>query len=296
MFADAIEKTAQFTRPIHSILRIYEGKKVIPASGTLFFVNEEGWAVTCKHVVEMLFKTDKINEVYRNFKAERDKLLKGAKNARNVIKGLETKYHYTEESIIEIRNRFMDCVDKMSGFTSHMHPQYDLALLHFNDYQELHYSSHAVFKRDGASIRQGDILCRLGYPFPEFTNYRYNETADILEWTNEGHSSSPRFPIEGMVTRFMGEQNKVIGIELSTPGLRGQSGGPLFDAKGIVYGMQFSTRHLHLGFDMVEKEILINNKYKKISDYSFMHLGQCVHVNIIKDFMREMNVKFHEDA
>ena len=81
---------------------------------------------------------------------------------------------------------------------------------------------------------------------------------------------------------------------MSTPGLRGQSGGPLFDDKGTVYGMQFSTKHLHLGFDLINKEILVENKPIKISDYSFLHLGQCVHVDVIKEFLKEKSVSFHE--
>ncbi len=37
MFSEAIEKVAQYTRPIHSIVRTYGGKKVVPASGHFIF-------------------------------------------------------------------------------------------------------------------------------------------------------------------------------------------------------------------------------------------------------------------
>ena len=93
----------------------------------------------------------------------------------------------------------------------------------------------------------------------------------------------------------MADENKLFGIELSTPGLKGQSGGPLFSKNGIVYGMQSSTKHLHLGFDIMNKEIMVNNTVKKVSDYSFIHLGQCIHVDIIKEFLKEKNVKFYEE-
>ena len=159
----------------------------------------------------------------------------------------------------------------------------------------MHYSGHARFLKTGSAIRQGNFLCRLGFPFPEFNNFRYNEPADDIEWTTTGIQASPRFPIEGMVTRFLAEENKLYGIELSTPGLRGQSGGPLFNENGTIYGMQFSTKHLHLGFDLVDKEILVDNKTKKITDYSFIHLGQCIHVDVIKEFLAEMNVNFYEE-
>jgi hypothetical protein len=145
-------------------------------------------------------------------------------------------------------------------------------------------------------VKQGKFLCRLGFPFPEFTNFRYQEAADDIEWTQEGNIHSPRFPLEGMITRHLADAQGIYGIELSTPGLRGQSGGPLFDEKGLVYGMQFSTKHMHLGFDMENKEVMIGGRVKHINDYSFLHLGQCIHASAIKAFLREHGVRYYEEA
>ena len=293
MFVESIEKAAQFTRPIHSIIRTYAGKKIIPGAATLFFVNEEGYAVTCKHVIELLAASENLNKQYSHFKTERDKLARDG-NFKKHLKGLELKYKYTEESLVQVKNTFVDCVDSMSGFTWHLHPKHDLAILKFNDYKSLRYNEHAIFLKDSSSTRQGEFLCRLGFPFPEFTNFKFNEANDDIEWTQEGITASPRFPIDGMVTRFLADENGLYGIELSTPGLRGQSGGPLFNKGGIVYGMQFSTKHLHLGFDLIDKEIVSNNKLKKVSDYSFLHLGQCINADTIKAFLKEKNVKYYE--
>lgn len=294
MFKEAIEKVAHFTRPVHTIIRTYGGKKIIPGAATFFFVNEEGYAITCKHVVELLASSDHININYAKFKQERDRLTKDHNYKKN-LKGLELKYKLNSESVIQIKNTFLDCVDTMSGFTWLLHPVYDLAILKLNGFTKLHYKDFAQFKKGPAQIYQGEFLCRLGFPFPEFTNFNYNETADDIEWNSNGIVGSPRFPIEGMVTRFLAEDNKLYGIELSTPGLKGQSGGPLFNKEGIVCGMQFSTKHLHLGFDIEEKEITVNNQLKTISDYSFIHLGQCIHSDIIKEFLVENKVKFYEE-
>ena len=293
MFVDSIENAAQYTRPIHSIIRTYAGKKIVPGAATLFFVNEEGFAVTCKHVIELLAASDNLNKQYSSFKAERDKLPRDGQ-FKKYLKGLELKYKYTGESIVQVKNTFVDCVDSMSGFTWHLHPKYDLAILKFNDYKNLRYKGHSIFLKDSTTIRQGEFLCRLGFPFPEFTNFRFNETNDDIEWIQEGVTASPRFPLDGMVTRFLADESGLFGIELSTPGLKGQSGGPLFNKDGIVYGMQFSTKHLHLGFDIIDKEIVSNNKTQKVSDYSFLHLGQCVHADIIKKFLKEKQVKYYE--
>lgn len=293
MFISAIENVANFTRPIHTIVRNYNGKQILPGAATIFFVNGEGYAITCKHVIEVLASSEHMKDNYEQFKEERDKLPKDGKYKMS-LRGLEMKYKYTDETSIQIKNMFVDCVDYMSGFSWHMHPHYDLAILKFNDYKNLSYSGHAVFKKETDDIKQGQYLCRLGFPFPEFTNFQYNENLDDIEWIATGVNISPRFPIEGMITRFLVEENKLYGIEMSTPGLKGQSGGPLFDKDGIVYGMQFSTKHLHLGFDIVDKEILTNNKIKKVSDYSFIHLGQCIHASVIKEFLASHNVKYYE--
>ena len=96
--------------------------------------------------------------------------------------------------------------------------------------------------------------------------------SDMDIYTNP---NSPTFPIDGIITRLIIQHNRLGGIEMSTPGLRGQSGGPLFDANGIIYGMQSSTRHLHLGFDLENFEIPSGNQSKKITKTPFLHVGQC---------------------
>ena len=69
MFKESIEKVANFTRPIHTIQRTYGGKQIIPGTATLFFVNEEGYAITCKHVIELLVASENLTKNYKNFKS-----------------------------------------------------------------------------------------------------------------------------------------------------------------------------------------------------------------------------------
>lgn len=294
MFVNAIEKAAKFTRPIHTISKSYRSNDITPGAATLFLINDEGYAITCRHVIELLIQSDQVVKNYNAFKAERDKLPRDGKYKRQ-LEGLKIKYNISDNTTVQLKNSFVECVDKMSGFTWHLHTQFDLAILKFNDFTKLLCSEFAVFKKDTSDIQQGKYLCRLGFPFPEFNNFKYNDTIDEIEWTNTGVNGSPRFPIEGMVTRFLGDpKGGKYGIELSTPGLRGQSGGPLFDNDGLVCGMQSSTKHLHLGFDMENAEIMSKGQKKKVSDYSFIHLGECIHVDVIKDFLRQHNVKFNE--
>ena len=100
--------------------------------------------------------------------------------------------------------------------------------------------------------------------------------------------------MDGILTRHLiGVGNRVFGLELSTPGLRGQSGGPLFDINGIVCGMQSATNSLPLGFDQENREIKVKGVAKKVNDYSFIHLGHCIHIDVIKEFMDANGVKYN---
>ena len=293
MFAQAIEKVSRFIRPVYTIRKRLADNYVLSSSATLFFVNNEGCAITCKHVVGLLIEAEKVNRNYSHYKAELGQLPQDEYYLENCSK-LKDRYNLKDDSTVQIKSSFQNCVEPMAGFFWHLHPDYDLAVLQFKGFDRLLYQSHAVFLKNTDSIRQGDFLCRLGFPFPEFSNFSYNQDADEIEWTDKGTPGSPMFPVEGMVTRFMGHNGVKFGIELSTPGLIGQSGGPLFDRNGIIYGMQFQTKSLHLGFDVVDAEVMVKNRREHVSDYAFMHLGNCIHVDIIKDFLRANNIRFDE--
>lgn len=296
MFVDAIEKVSKYTRPIHIISREYGSDIVVAGAATMFFINELGHAITCKHVAAILAQADKINQTFQEFKKAEAGLTGSGGKYNRKLKELESKYQYKERVTIQLKNLFINCVDKMSGAEIKLHPTEDLAIIKFQGFEKLLYEGYATFLKDSSKIKQGKYLCRLGFPFPEFSNFKYNESNDDIEWTDEGRRDTPRFPIDGIITRnLLGADGTVKGIEISTPGLRGQSGGPLFDKDGLVYGMQSSTHHLHLGFDIKDQEIKEGSKTRKVSNHPFLHLGQCVHVDVIKSFLRENNIKFYEN-
>jgi hypothetical protein len=297
MFVKAIEEAALYTRAIHTISRTYSGI-ISPGSATLFFVNDEGVAVTCKHVAELIVGADKINTDYEQFKKEKSKYAPDNNYKKNLL-SLELKYKLKAENTIQYKNNFIDCVDRSSKLECILHPTLDLAILKFTGYNKLLYRSYARFVKDTSKIKQGRSLCRLGFPFPEFNNFSYNQQTDDIEWIQGGSSNSPSFPIDGIITRFVGGmseygEQQITGIELSTPGLRGQSGGPLFDSDGLVYGIQSMTGHLHLGFDIHNMEIVLDGKKAKVSNQPFLHVGICVHAERIKEFLSVNNIKYYE--
>lgn len=293
MFVNAVESVSRFTRPIHSITRNYGSTRVSPGSATLFFVNDDGDAVTCRHVAEQLINAENVSQQYALFIQSRFRLKNDAHYDSN-LKELEQQFNYKPDTIIQIKNNFFNSFDKITGFDCHIHPQFDIAILRFKGFQKKYYSGYATFIGSSSEVKQGKSLCRLGYPFPEFTNFEYNYQADDIQWATTGQPHSPSFPIDGIVTRLMLQHGRIGGIEMSTPGLRGQSGGPLFDDKGVIFGIQSSTRHLHLGFDLENFEIPSGSATKKITNTPFLHVGQCVHADVIKEFLSQHNVKFFQ--
>jgi len=253
MFSNAIQEISNFTRPILFVERL-NSDKLIPGSATLFFINEDGYALTCKHVV-----TNIINV---------------ANNSNKAI------------------FKFDGCYKKIKDVKIIMHDTYDLAIIKFNGDIPL-YSSYAYLKKD-ITVTPGKFLVRSGFAFPEFNNFKIDIVTDKLIFTNTGNQNTPLFTNEGMVTRLVSNEKEIKGIELSTPGIKGTSGGPLYDEKGIIYGIQSLSKHYHLGFDIVDQNTLINGEYKSISNYPFISLGECISINIIKDFLNKNNIKYYE--
>jgi hypothetical protein len=293
MFVKSIEAVSEFTKPIHNITRTYGGL-LSPGTATLFFINENGVAITCKHVLNLVLQAEAINLQYSQFRNEKNKLANDGKFKRNIA-GLELKYNYKKETLIQIKNNFINAVSPVTELRSYAHPTLDLAILIFEGFNQKHYNSHATFVKDPNKIKQGKYLCRIGYPFPEFNNFKYNGSADDIEWTKEGNQHTPSFPIDGIITRFISNGQEIVGIEMSTPGLRGQSGGPLFDTSGLIYGMQSETGHLHLGFDIKDMEIVHDGKKTRVSNSPFLHVGRCIHADQIKAFLKMHQIKYYEE-
>ncbi len=289
MYVKAIETVSGFTRPIHSIIRYENSTNVVPGSATLFFINDKGTAITCRHVAELIIKAEQINRSFHERKS---------RNVQGDVVHYSVEYKEgrpaLQPPIVQIKNNFVNCFDTLTGFNCLMHPLYDLAILQFSGFTKILYSGYARFLHDYTQLRQGKALCRLGYPFPEFNNFRYHPELDEIEWTGSGITNSPSFPIDGIITRLIARNQVPDGIEMSSPGLRGQSGGPLFDQDGVIYGMQSATAHLHLGFDLTDFPVQDGGLVKKVTNSPFLHVGQCVHVQIIKEFLTQHAIPFTE--
>lgn len=116
----------------------------------------------------------------------------------------------------------------------------DIILLRIKDYKRGSIKVFPKFLRgSNGELHQGTPLVRLGYP-------RGKPHSDIaVTWDElgnqfkiEGTPTVNSFYNEGIVMRYVDRENDARLVELSSPALLGQSGGPLLTAEGFVAGVQ----------------------------------------------------------
>ena len=262
VFADAIEIAAGFTRPIVVSTRTEDGT-VQCSIGAFMFVNDAGWALTAGHLMQPL----------RAMEAQAAEQEKGG--VKPPTRLTHVSYWWGADGI----------------FVTDLHVDFDrdLALAHLNGFESETIPSFPVFGQPAAALRSGDSLCRLGYPMHQ-ASATFDETTGAFSLA-PGVTPIPRFPIDGIYTRDAVKENVTTGrkvryLETSSPGLRGQSGGPIFDTSGRVWAVQSSTVHVPLGFSPV----MPHPDGSKTVEHQFMNLGLGCHVDEVLAFLDSHDV------
>lgn len=206
------------------------------------FVSRDGWFVTAGHILRQIHTLDQAVK---------------ANAAKRKLRGDDvTHYVYTigQRSSNEISMHVNGAIDLGIGRLANVTPP------------ERH-----VFPRFRVrDVEQGELLCRFGCPFTE--DLQPTWTADGgFEFANV--FPVPTFVNEALVSRFvnipMDNENVGKWIETSSPGLRGQSGGPLADADGLICGIQVNTAHYPLGF-------------QGKGSNQVLHVGRAVHSQTVR--------------
>lgn len=289
MFSDAYKKASCFTRPVVISTRFFDGS-VESGCGAFVVLNDEGWIITVAHIWESFFAyQNHAKEIAdHNVKVqaiEQDQKL-DAKHKRKRLANLKINSRWITN------HSFWWSYDGAQLKDVKPLPDGDLAIGRLEPFDPKLIATYPVLKDAAINFNHGTSLCRLGFPFHEI-KASFDAGKNTFELA-PGSLPFPLFPIEGIYTRQVlagkSKDNKydIKFLETSSPGLRGQSGGPIFDTKGTVWSLQSRTVNFPLGFS---PKVMKNGK--EIEENQFLNVGWGVHIELIVTFLRDNGVKFH---
>jgi len=285
MFAAALRRVIPFTHPAIISKRLASGQ-VECACATFIVLNAEGWILTAAHVINELVAKQTHDRERAKYEADVAAIVADARLNAKQRKREIAKLPRNPQWITNVAYWWGAdgvCADNFVG-----DPLTDLALSKLEPFDPAQVAAFPVFRDPANELVPGTSLCRLGFPFHEISA-TYDESADVFRLP-DGTLPVPRFPMDGIYTRGAIFLDKASGrrveyVETSTPGLRGQSGGPIFDVEGRICGLQSRTNHLTLGFSPVVKR-----EGKEVREHQFLNVGLGAHVKEILAFLQAHGV------
>lgn len=285
MFAKACERVYKFTRPLIISTRTVDGT-VSSSCGTFIIINPEGWILTAGHLFDSFVKYQqdmkKIKEVEEINARKASMAVPGAMTLPDIIQ-LDPKW-ITNHS-------FWWGGDGLRITSVYVNREIDIALAKLDGFRPDMVQEYPIF-RDPDTMRPGTSICRTGFPFANIAT-DFDEGSKSFRIRN-GVLPLPFFPNDGIHTRNVLKQNKskegnydMLYVETSTPGLKGQSGGPIFDTNGHIYAMQVQTNHIPLGFHPISEY-----DGKSIVENQFLNVGIGVHGKLLQQIMRDHHISF----
>jgi hypothetical protein len=288
VFADAILKAERYTLPVIFSKRYWSGA-VEARLAAFMVINEAGWILTSWHLMADFVIFDQHTQEMRAYQSQVTQIRSSGQLSERE-KERQVKRLRAEPGWITNLSYFWGQSGVPTPRTFFRDELADIALLKLDSLDTSQIREYPVFKNPATGLPVGTLLCRLGFPFHAVkTDFdpgtgNFNVAPGVLP--------VPFFPLEGMHTRVAqvvdastGRQAKF--VETSSPGLGGQSGGPIFDSEGNVWAMQSRTMHLPLGFSPKVKEA-----NREVVEHQFLNLGLGAHVEEIIRILRANRVSF----
>lgn len=288
MFAQACALVRQFMQPVIISIRFYD-KTTACDGGNFVVLNEEGWIITVAHLFESFqtFKkhTEAIKEFQTNQQAVQEKPWLTAKQKRKSLHSIKANPRWITN------HSFWWGKDGVSLKDIKILPEADLAVGRLEPFDPAFVKTYPTIKDPTTNLNPGTSLCKLGFPFHELKTSFNEETGNFM--LPPGVLPLPLFPLEGIFTRNVlagkskDERYEIKLLETSSPGLRGHSGGPVFDTKGTVWAIQSRTHHFALGFSPK-----VTKDGKKVEEHQFLNVGLGIHPELIVLFLRDNGIDF----
>lgn len=282
MYKKSIKNNSKYLIPFTEGIKFYGSDDIEHVIGTMILLNKHGDVLTCRHIAERIIFNSEYNNKY--------KLLLNQINKSNnrTRRRLEKENDLQKDTVVMSNITFPFKI--MGNVDIICHGYLDLAVIRFKNLN-VNLDNYPVFSKE--LPEQGQSVCKLGFAFPEYSMYEYSKEKNSIIIKDEKIENYPLFPLDGIVTRLvMDEHNKLSMFETSTPGIRGQSGGPVFSPEGLVYGIQSMTSHLDLNFD-VNQTVRRGPEEKMINYTPFINLGICVSSKEIIDFLKQNDIEFN---
>ena len=279
MFSKAYRIAAPFTRPLVTSTRLHNGD-VRTETATFTVVNDEGWVITAGHVFDSFvkFQSD------QNKMKEIEEINSKRSNRNSVIK-------IAPDSITN--HSFWWGWDGVIMRSLYVNRQTDIAAVKLEGLDGK-VSGFPVFA-DEDRVCPGTSLCRMGYAFSNIKTI-FNEESKNFGIPAINHSEL-LFPNDCMHVRTVDRgrskdgNHPMVYIETSTPGLMGQSGGPIFDVEGRVHAMQVNTAHYDTGFHPKAEY-----EGKSLVENQFMNIGVGLSVRSIRDVLDSKGIRYSAEG
>ena len=289
MFKKAISAASNYTRPVILSRKTVKGS-CSSSIGAFVIVNDEGWIITAFHILEQLDELNKSQKQAADYQAQYDAIVNDSKldskeRKRKFSKLKKLPPNATHKSSAWWGNDGVNVKDAQ-GIKA-----IDLAVARLEPFDPSWVSTYPIFKDPKKECQVGASLCKLGYPFHTIEP-TWDDQRDIFALP-PGSVPLPMFPIEGMFARTV---NLVTAtpqpfpfrfIETSTPGLKGQSGGPIFDTEGTIWAIQSHTQHYPLGFNPK-----VPGSKRGAKEHQFLNVGRGVHAETILGFFGQLGIKY----
>jgi len=287
MFANACKRGTCFTRPV-VISRRYFDRSTDCGCGAFVVINDEGWIVTAAHLLSAYSRVqrdaEEIIEYYHTIhtieqeegapQAEKFEKIRRLKDDPKWITNLSYWWGMDGVQLTDIRPL----------------PEGDLVLGRLSPFDPDAWPVYPVFKSPD-DLGVGTALCKIGYPFQR-PHAIFREANNSFELSPAARTLAC-FPMEGLYTRTLHAGKSGDGrydikfLETSSPGLKGQSGGPILDANGTIWGVQSRTDSYAYGaVARVEKN------GREVEEEQCINLGIGIHPELIVSFLRDNGVRF----
>jgi Trypsin-like peptidase domain len=286
MFADALKTATAFTRPLVTSMRFFD-QSVETSIGALVVLNDQGWIATAAHLWQPSRKYEEDRTALQEYERQR-----GAIEGQT---SLDAKRKVTKIARLKSDPKWLTDLSYWPGRDDvrlvdvAAHFELDLAIGRLEPFDPSWVDVYPRFKDPAQGLDVGTSLCRLGFPFHGISA-NFDESTSTFRFA-PGSIPLPFFPLEGIYTRtaMAGRttdgQFEIKFLETSSPGLRGQSGGPILDRHGVVWAIQSRTAHLDLGFSPT-----IRRDGRTVEEHQFLNVGWGVHPDVILAVLKDKGV------